>query len=237
VHLTPFPFCLLKFDFIDLVAAVGGESANAAIHAEIAKVDVLIAHAANNAPHLSTQAPTPLPQMVQTRISTFAKQLNDFKATQATQGARRYQDDDDDDDEENADSKARKARKKEFLTILFNTCTLVREAETWGSPHVPELVNAMQKIHNDGVAFAYGDARLYGYIPSWAHSTKYGQPLIKDLSSTLLQPRECNLFLRCVRLAKAASTARGILDMLGMFGMKGDSGMDMCKLGDLVFPA
>jgi hypothetical protein len=106
-----------------------------------------------------------------TRLSKLGQRLRDYEATFSGRSDRNS----------GADSGGgRDAKKRSFLTILHDTCTLIREAEASEAPDLSALVDSAYKILNDGVGFAYGPSDLFDFLPSWAHDNKGDQPLIKD---------------------------------------------------------
>ena len=56
-----------------------------------------------------------------------------------------------------------------FLAILKDACSLLREADGVG-PDFQDIIVKVDDLINSAVDFAYGDADLYDFMPSFAHS-------------------------------------------------------------------
>ncbi|QRV97266.1 WD40 domain protein [Ceratobasidium sp. AG-Ba] len=104
-----------------------------------------------------------LPEDLKSRIARLESRL------EALTGGSLEEDDDNEDSREN-----------DLLNVLRDTCTLVREETRETSSYLAEMVEAAQKIMEKGVGYAYGDADLFDFMPSWAHNDDTGQPLIKE---------------------------------------------------------
>ncbi|QRV83116.1 hypothetical protein RhiJN_11132 [Ceratobasidium sp. AG-Ba] len=115
-----------------------------------------------------------LPDTLKARIDELEKRMNEFIESSETSEDEDLDDEDDD------------ACRQEFIKILVDTCTLVREEAVKQSPHVTELVEAAEGILSEGVEYAYGGSEMFDFMPSWAHDDAAGQPLIKDNSENKL---------------------------------------------------
>lgn len=100
-------------------------------------------------------------------------------------------DEDEEEDEaedEDGDGGQAGPKGKKFIVILKDICRLVRRATAASDPQLAEIVEAAQKILNQGVSFAYGDSDMFDFLPSWAHDAEAGEPLIRDREETDLPP-------------------------------------------------
>ncbi|KAG8692717.1 hypothetical protein FRC08_009578 [Ceratobasidium sp. 394] len=109
-----------------------------------------------------------LPEDLQTRLNALTERLRKLESTSLRGG-----------DEDELDRRHESCEKK-LLKIFRDTCAFVREEIIKQSPHLAEIVEATQKIFDDGVEYAYGDSHLFDFLPSWAHDNAGGQPLILD---------------------------------------------------------
>lgn len=93
------------------------------------------------------------------------------------------------------DKKHDKYRDGPFLSIFKDACALVHEAEVANAPYLPELLDAVQQIHDFVVAYAYRDPGMFEFMPSWAHNNQGGRPLVGDISGLNLPSNSIKNFL------------------------------------------
>ncbi|KAF8598012.1 hypothetical protein BDV93DRAFT_595430 [Ceratobasidium sp. AG-I] len=101
-----------------------------------------------------------------------------------------------------------------LITVLKDTCALIRQAESSNSVHLTELVEAAQDILSEGVYFAYSDEDLFDFLPSWAHDDERGEPLIKDRGETDM-PYLCDNETKLIDVLLSAQGA--VASMLAVF--------------------
>ncbi|KAG8745499.1 hypothetical protein FRC10_007846 [Ceratobasidium sp. 414] len=118
-----------------------------------------------------------LPEDLQSRINLLSGRLEKLKSTSLRGG--------DEDDEDELDRRHQSCEKK-LLKVFRDTCAFVREEIAKQNPHLTEIVEATQKIFDDGVEYAYGDSHLFDFLPSCAHDNAGGQPLILDTTEGAL---------------------------------------------------
>ncbi|CAE7057717.1 unnamed protein product [Rhizoctonia solani] len=126
-----------------------------------------------------------LPDAIQSRVSALEKRLSESVCK--LDRLRQPEVEGFNDEEHN------KVRDEEFIGVLKDTCSLVREAELANAPYLVELAKAADNIFGDAVTYSYdsvgypGDLNheypsLYDFMPSWAHDDAGDRPLIKDES-------------------------------------------------------
>ncbi|KAG9077498.1 hypothetical protein FRC06_008878, partial [Ceratobasidium sp. 370] len=115
-----------------------------------------------------------LPKALQSRTKLLSKRLHKLISSSGEY-----------DEEEEEDDQV----KKKLLDIFSDVCGLVREETASESPHLPELVETVQEILDEGINYALGESgfELFDFMPSWAHDNGNGQPLIDDTSEVKLQ--------------------------------------------------
>ncbi|KAG8724865.1 hypothetical protein FRC12_001084 [Ceratobasidium sp. 428] len=70
--------------------------------------------------------------------------------------------------------------KENFLEILRDTCSFVREETSKQSPNLEEVVESARRILNKAVQDGYWGSDMFDFMPSWAHDNAANQPLIED---------------------------------------------------------
>jgi hypothetical protein len=153
----------------------------------------------------------------ETRLSTLGQRLRNYEANfpgepddNLESGQNSAADSDEEED----------AKKRNFLAIFRDTCTLIREAEAAEAPDLTTLVDSADKIFNEGVEFAYGASDLFDFMPSWAHDNQASQPLIKDKNE--VPGREWDTTRSDLRPIKTISPAYDfMLKMAAIFSKRG----------------
>lgn len=119
-----------------------------------------------------------LPEAIQARLSDLSKRFHDCEATlQRLLAAESY-------------DEHKKVRDEDFISIFRDACALVREAETTNPPYLLELLDAAQKVLDEGIGIAYGRSELFDFMPSWAHDDQRDRPLIEDHREVVLPLRK-----------------------------------------------
>lgn len=113
----------------------------------------------------------PLSEELSAEVSRLKERLGDFERACDPR-------DDEAAEEEGYDHTRRSD--ETLLSVLRDTCTLVRKAEASNSVHLTELVEVAQALLAEGVYFAYEDEVGINFLPSYAHDNERGEPLIED---------------------------------------------------------
>jgi hypothetical protein len=74
------------------------------------------------------------------------------------------------------DSDDERQMSEEFLAVLRDACSLIRDAEL---SDASEAISAkVQAFFDESITYAYGEGDLFDFMPSFAHSSEY--PEVKD---------------------------------------------------------
>ena len=72
----------------------------------------------------------------------------------------------------------KKARNKQYVKILEDVCTVVRDAEMKKSPELPDIVEKAHGILNGALQYAYSEDGGFSSLVTFGHSEN--EPFVED---------------------------------------------------------
>ena len=72
----------------------------------------------------------------------------------------------------------RKAKSKQFVKVLEDVCTVVRDAERKRSTDLPRIVEKAQAVLDGALRYAHSPEAGFPSLPTFAHSED--EPLVED---------------------------------------------------------